>query len=73
MYQRDSIHPLWYNGHAEHIALLQHISLYESIASWAHRAQNMFLGKAVIGSELRMLASSHFKFDDSARRTERAP
>lgn len=37
--------------HDEQMALLQHRSLYESIASWLQSEQNRFLGKAGVGSE----------------------
>ena len=38
------------------IALLQHNSLYESIASSLHRAQKKALGKTLVGRELYMSA-----------------
>jgi hypothetical protein len=37
------------------MALLQHKSLYESIASWLHSAQKKPLGKTVVGSVLQLL------------------
>ena len=42
--------------HAVHIALLQHSSLYESIASSLHKAQKKALGKTLVGRELCMSA-----------------
>lgn len=58
-------HQLCYNTlgflyvHVAHIALLQHSSLYESIASSAHKAQKKALGNTLVGKELCILASAY--------------
>jgi len=41
------------------MTLLQHSSLYESMASVLQSAQKKFLGKALVGSELCPSASAH--------------
>jgi hypothetical protein len=53
------------------MTLLQHSSLYESIASWLQSAQKKFLGKTVVGRELRALvrACRHMAMQIHTERT----
>jgi hypothetical protein len=44
------------SSHGGQMALLQHRSLYESMASWPSSAQKKFFGKTVVGRVLRMSA-----------------
>jgi hypothetical protein len=52
-----------------HIALLQHSSLYESIASSLHKAQKKAFGNALVGKELVISACGrHRKSDPDIQR-----
>lgn len=46
--------------HVAQMALLQHSSLYESIASSLHKAQKKAFGKTLVGKELFMSARDNY-------------